>query len=78
MSTITDDEIRERTQAVIDEVGIDAGEVAKLATLPSLEALRGKIVGLLQAPATKLVRLLAEPGAKVARVVAAKGREEGG
>ena len=43
--------------------------VATLSTLPSLDELRGKIVGLLQAPATKLVRLLNEPGAQVARVI---------
>ncbi len=47
-------------------------EIATLATLPSLEELRGKIVGLLQAPASKLARLLSEPGSQLARVVAAR------
>lgn len=58
---------------VLDEPGIK-----HLATLPSLDELRGKIVGLLQAPAGKLARLLNEPGAQIARVVAAKGAQEGG
>lgn len=52
--------------------GIDVGEIGTLATLPSLEALRGKIIGLLLAPATQLARLVSEPGAKLARVVEAR------
>jgi large subunit ribosomal protein L10 len=43
--------------------------VKALAALPSLDELRAKIVGLLQAPATKVVRLLNAPATKVARVV---------
>jgi large subunit ribosomal protein L10 len=52
-----------------------SSEIGELATLPPLEELRAKLVGLLQAPATKLVRLLCEPGAQLARVLAARGRE---
>ena len=49
---------------------IDAAEIATLATLPTLDELRGKLVGLLQAPATKLVRLLLnEPAGQLARLV---------
>ncbi len=55
---------------------IEPDEIRKLATLPSLDALRGKIVGLLQAPATKLARLVSEPGAQLARVLVARGRQE--
>ena len=62
---------------LLEGVAVDQGEIAKLATLPSLDELRGKIVGLLQAPATKLVRIVSEPGAQLARVVAARGRQEG-
>ena len=36
-------------------------DIAKVATLPSLEEIRGKIVGLINAPASKLVRLLQRP-----------------
>jgi large subunit ribosomal protein L10 len=50
--------------------------VKALASLPSLDELRAKIVGLIQAPATKLAQLVNAPATKVARVVqayAAKG-----
>jgi large subunit ribosomal protein L10 len=45
--------------------------VKALAALPSLDELRAKIVGLIQAPATKLAQLMTAPAAKVARVVQA-------
>ena len=45
--------------------------VKALASLPSLDELRGKIVGLLVAPATKLAQLANAPAAKVARVIQA-------
>lgn len=46
-------------------------EVKALASLPSLDQLRGKIVGLLQAPATKVAGVLAAPAAQLARVLSA-------
>ena len=45
--------------------------VKALASLPSLDELRGKLVGLLVAPATKIAQLTNAPAAKVARVVQA-------
>ena len=45
--------------------------VKALASLPSLDELRGKIVGLLVAPATKIAQLANAPAAKLARVVQA-------
>tara|TARA_B100000579_G_scaffold316026_1_gene265575 strand:- start:622 stop:1128 length:507 start_codon:yes stop_codon:yes gene_type:complete len=36
-------------------------DIAKVATLPSLDEIRGKIVGLINAPASKIVRLLQRP-----------------
>lgn len=45
--------------------------VKALATLPSLEALRGRIVGLLMAPATKIAGVLQAPASQLARVVGA-------
>jgi large subunit ribosomal protein L10 len=45
--------------------------VKALATLPSLDELRAKIVGLVQAPATKLAQLATAPAAKLARVFGA-------
>jgi large subunit ribosomal protein L10 len=50
---------------------LDAAGVKALATLPSLDELRGKIIGLIQAPATKLAGLLQAPAGQLARVVAA-------
>ena len=45
--------------------------IKALAALPSLDELRGKIVGLLVAPATKIAQLANAPAAKLARVVQA-------
>ena len=54
---------------------LDANAVKALADLPSLDELRAKIIGLMQAPATKIARILKEPGAKLARVVQAKSAQ---
>jgi large subunit ribosomal protein L10 len=59
----------------LDGQTLDQAGVAKLATLPSLLELRGKLAGLVLAPATKLVRLLNEPGAQLARLVDARRSE---
>ena len=45
--------------------------VKALASLPSLDELRGKIVGLIQAPATKIAQVVNAPAAKLARVFGA-------
>ena len=45
--------------------------VKALAALPSLDELRAKLVGLIQAPATKIAQLVNAPAAKVARVLQA-------
>lgn len=47
---------------------LDQKGVAALATLPSLDQLRGKIIGLLQAPATKVAGVLQAPAGQLARV----------
>ncbi len=51
---------------------LDAKAVRALADLPSLDELRAKLIGLLNAPATKIARTIKEPGAKLARVIQAK------
>jgi len=53
------------------KTALDPNGVKALASLPSLDELRGKIVGLLVAPATKIAQLSNAPAAKVARVVQA-------
>jgi large subunit ribosomal protein L10 len=53
------------------QTALDAGAIRSLATLPSLDELRARLIGLIQAPATKLAQLATAPGAKLARVVKA-------
>lgn len=50
---------------------LNADGVKALATMPSLDELRAKLVGLVQAPATKLAQLSTAPAAKLARVFGA-------
>jgi large subunit ribosomal protein L10 len=50
---------------------LDKKAVTSLASLPSLDELRGKIIGLIQAPATKVAGVLQAPAAQLARVMAA-------
>jgi len=57
---------------------LDVNGVKALATLPSLDELRAKIVGLVQAPATKLAQIAQAPAGQLARVFgayAAKDKE---
>ncbi len=56
---------------------LDPAGIRALAVLPSLDELRSKIIGLLNAPATKLAVLLQTPGGQLARVLAAHA-EAGG
>jgi large subunit ribosomal protein L10 len=55
---------------------LEENQIKFLASLPSLDQLRAKIVGLLQAPATKIACVLSAPGGQVARVLSARGRQE--
>ena len=55
---------------------LDAKAVSSLADLPSLDELRGTLIGLLQAPATKIARTVKEPAGQLARVFAAYGSKE--
>jgi large subunit ribosomal protein L10 len=57
---------------LLDGQVLELAQISNLATLPSLDELRGKIVGLLQAPAGKIARLLNEPAGQMARLVAAR------
>ncbi len=54
---------------------LDAKGAMALATLPSLDELRGKIVGLLVAPATKIAGVLQAPAGQIARVVSAHAKQ---
>jgi large subunit ribosomal protein L10 len=50
--------------------------IRALATLPSLDELRAKLVGLIQAPATKIAQLSTAPAAKLARVFGAYANQD--
>ncbi len=52
-------------------VVLDAKGVGALAKLPSLDQIRGQIIGLIQAPATKVAGVLQAPAAQLARVFSA-------
>jgi len=59
------------------KTSLDLNGVKALAALPSLDELRAKIVGLIQAPATKIAQVVNAPGAKLARVVQAYASKSG-
>jgi large subunit ribosomal protein L10 len=72
-----------KTNARLEIVGgamgatlLNAEGVRALAALPSLDELRARIVGLIQAPATKIARTINEPGAMLARVIGAYAAKE--
>jgi large subunit ribosomal protein L10 len=55
---------------------LDADGVKALATLPSLDELRGKLVGLIVAPATRIAQIVNAPAGSVARVIGAYARKD--
>ncbi|HEY4114719.1 MAG TPA: 50S ribosomal protein L10 [Rhizomicrobium sp.] len=61
---------------VVGTQALDVNGVKALAELPSLDELRGRIVGLLQAPATKIAGVLQAPAAQLARVLNAYSKKE--
>ena len=59
----------------IDGQPLNADEVKALAALPSLTELRGRLVGLIQAPAGKLARIAQAPASQLARMARARGEQ---
>ncbi|RST31585.1 50S ribosomal protein L10 [Sphingomonas ginkgonis] len=55
---------------------LDVAGIQALAELPSLDQLRGTLIGLIQAPATKIARVVSEPGAQLARIFQAYASKE--
>lgn len=53
---------------IMGDVVLGEDGVKALATLPSLDQLRGKLIGLIQAPATKIAGVLQAPAGQLARV----------
>ena len=60
----------------LEDKSLSKEEVVALAKLPSLNDLRGKLVGLLQAPASKIARLTKEPASKVLRTISQKSQQQ--
>ena len=60
----------------VGTTALDVAGVKALATLPSLDELRGKIVGLLVAPATKIAGIVQAPAAQLARVIGAYSQKD--
>ena len=54
---------------------LSKSDVEALAKLPSLNDLRGKLVGLIQAPATKILRVILEPATQVLRTISQKSKQ---
>ena len=55
---------------------LDVEGVIALASLPSLDELRAKLIGLVQAPATKVVQVISAPAGQLARVFGAYAAKE--
>ena len=53
---------------------IDLEKINFLATLPSMDELRGKILGIISAPAQKIVLIMKEPAGQIARLVSAQSK----
>jgi large subunit ribosomal protein L10 len=60
----------------LGERELDAQGVKALATMPSLDELRAKLLGMLQTPASRIVGVLQAPGAQLARVLAAYAKAD--
>lgn len=59
----------------LDNQRLSSEDILALADLPSLDVLRAKLLGVLQAPATKLVVLFNTPASQMARVLQARAEK---
>jgi len=60
---------------IMEEEPLTVEDVEKIATLPTLDEARAKIVGILATPAQKIISILLAPGAKIAILAHAKSRK---
>jgi large subunit ribosomal protein L10 len=63
--------------ANLDGQMLDAKATQTLASLPPLNELRAKIVGMIQTPATRIAGVLQAPAGQLARLMSAKASKEG-
>ncbi len=61
----------------LGERQLDVEGVKALASLPSLDQLRAKLIGVLQAPASRIAAVLQAPGSQLARVLDAYAKKPG-
>ena len=60
---------------IMEEEPLSLEDVEKIATLPTLDEARAKIVGILTAPAQKIISILLAPGSKIAILALAKSKK---
>ena len=53
---------------------IDLEKINFLATLPSMDEIRGKILGIISAPAQKIASIVKEPAGQIVRLVSAQSK----
>lgn len=61
---------------IMGEQVLDADGIKNLASLPSLDELRARLIGMISTPATRIAVVLAAPAEQVARVIGAYGSSE--
>ena len=60
---------------IMEEEPLSTEDVEKIATLPTLDEARAKIVGILSTPAQKIISILLAPGSKIAILAHAKSKK---
>ena len=60
---------------IMEEEPLSVEEVEKIATLPTLDEARAKIIGILTTPAQKIMSILLAPGSKIAILAHAKSKK---
>ena len=76
MKFAEDHEALEVIGGLMQERLLNANEIKHLAKLPSLDELRAKLVGQLNAPASRIATVLAQPGTQIARIFAMRAQQE--
>ena len=61
---------------IMDEEPLSVEDVEKIATLPTLDEARAKIVSILTTPAQKIMSILLAPGQKIAILALAKSKKQ--
>lgn len=61
--------------AIMDGRLLSADDVRTLSKLPSMDVLRGMLIGLIQAPATKIAGVVQAPAAQLARLLSAYSKK---